>query len=978
MATLETIAVCLEQSLTPQHARSAEERLRQWEAAEGFPITLLHVVASTNLAPPVRQAGAVFFKNLVRRRWTDEDGTHLLNAADVEYIKREIVSVMILLPALLQTQIGEAIAIIADSDFPHRWHGLIDELVARLSPSDFIVNRAVLLVAHAIFKKWRALFRSDELFLEIKHVLDKFAAPFLQLLQSVDTKVEAVLKAGSDLSSSGAASLAILLDNLLLLVQIYHDLNCQDIPEFFEDNLTSGMAIMHKYLALQTTVVGDPHDDDEADVLIKIKTSIVELVLLHVSRYADVFAPLIHTFITTVWELLVGPYVTPQPKYDLLVVKLLGFLTLVTKHPDCTALFNAESAITEIIEKIILPNVYMRPADEEVFEDEPLQYVRSDLEGSDFDTRRKSATDFLRELKDVNAELVTATVMRYVEQFLQRLLHDWRHKDTAVYLFLALAAKGAVTNAGVTLTNVLVDVVKFFTDNVATDLGAKTHPVLKTDAVRYIYTFRNQLTKAQLLETFPMLFAHLQDANVVVYTYTALTIEKLLLMTTFEGAHAAVFGAADIAPFAHDLLSHLFALVRGSGAAAALPHLSENEFLVKCVMRVLMTAQGEVLSAAFEREVLLQLLAILEALLRNPANPRFLHYVFELLALCLKYAHASYIELVLPALLAILANDVQEFVPYTFQVLAFMLEELPKLLPLPPLYQQLVKPLLLPSVWEFRGNIPGVTRLLVAILHHHPASFELEALSPLLGVFQKLIALRANDAYGFDLLEAILLCLPPAVLTPYLLQVAVLLLTRLKALRTEKYVKRLALFVFRLACVALNPALTTVVNASFAIDLIDLVQPGVFLQIFSTFILPAAGTFANQHDKKVATLGLLELVCCPQFGSHYRQLVVPSVEQLLTNVNFIDGLQKQKAVAAGSAPAPAPASNELDLESAAFGATFSKIVCIQPPAFDPVPDLKSNDHAAIKRAVAANLNKVDPAAFAEITAANQQVLAQLS
>ncbi len=977
MATLETIAVCLEKSLTPQHARTAEEQLRQWEAAEGFPITLLHVVASTNLAPPVRQAGAVFFKNLVRRRWTDEDGTHLLSAADVEYIKREIVAVMIVLPALLQTQIGEAIAIIADSDFPHRWHGLIDELVARLSPSDFLVNRAVLLVAHAIFKKWRALFRSDELFLEIKHVLDKFAAPFLQLLQSVDEKVQAVIKTGTDSSNSGPASLGILLDNLLLLVQIYHDLNCQDIPEFFEDNLTAGMAIMHKYLALQTTLVGDPHDDDEADVLIKIKTSIVELVLLHVSRYADVFAPLIHTFITTVWELLVGLYVTAQPKYDLLVVKLLGFLTLVTKHPDCSALFNAEGAITEIIEKIILPNVYMRPADEEVFEDEPLQYVRSDLEGSDFDTRRKSATDFLRELKDVNAELVTATVMRYVEQFLQRLQHDWRHKDTAVYLFLALAAKGAVTNAGVTLTNVLVDVVKFFTDNVATDLGAKTHPVLKTDAVRYIYTFRNQLTKAQLLETFPMLFAHLQDANVVVYTYTALTIEKLLLMTTFEGAHAAVFGAADIAPFAQDLLLHLFALVRGSGGATALPQqLSENEFLVKCVMRVLMTAQGEVLSAAYEREVLEQLLAILEALLRNPANPRFLHYVFELLALCLKYAHESYIELVLPALLAILGNDVQEFVPYTFQVLAFMLEELPKLLPLPALYHQLVKPLLLPSVWEFRGNIPGVTRLLVAILQHDPASFELEALTPLLGVFQKLIALRANDAYGFDLLEAILLRLPPPVLAPYLLQVAVLLLTRLKALRTEKYVKRLALFVFRLACVALNPALTTVVNASFAIDLIDLVQLGVFLQIYTAFILPAAGTFANQHDKKVATLGLLELVCSPQFSSQYRHLVVPSVEQLLTNVNFIDGLQKQKAVAAGNAQTPA--SNELDLESAAFGATFSKIVCIQPSPFDPVPDVKSNDHAAIKRAVAANLKKVDPAAFAEISAANQQVLAQLS
>ena len=52
-----------------------------------------------------------------------------------------------------------------------------------------------------------------------------------------------------------------------------------------------------------------------------------------------------------------------------------------------------------------------------LFEDEPILYVRSDLEGSDYDSRRKSATDFLRELKELNSELLTTTVMKYVNQF---------------------------------------------------------------------------------------------------------------------------------------------------------------------------------------------------------------------------------------------------------------------------------------------------------------------------------------------------------------------------------------------------------------------------------------------------------------------------------------------------------------------------------------------------------------------------------
>jgi len=43
-------------------------------------------------------------------------------------------------------------------------------------------------------------------------------------------------------------SLKILFDTLQLILKLYVDLNCQDIPEFFEDNLTSFMEIFHKYL----------------------------------------------------------------------------------------------------------------------------------------------------------------------------------------------------------------------------------------------------------------------------------------------------------------------------------------------------------------------------------------------------------------------------------------------------------------------------------------------------------------------------------------------------------------------------------------------------------------------------------------------------------------------------------------------------------------------------------------------------------
>ena len=56
----------------------------------------------------------------------DEEGNHHLPSSDVDAVKREIVGLMITVPYPLQVQLGEAISIIADSDFYVRWNTLID------------------------------------------------------------------------------------------------------------------------------------------------------------------------------------------------------------------------------------------------------------------------------------------------------------------------------------------------------------------------------------------------------------------------------------------------------------------------------------------------------------------------------------------------------------------------------------------------------------------------------------------------------------------------------------------------------------------------------------------------------------------------------------------------------------------------------------------------------------------------------------
>ncbi|KAI5298607.1 importin-alpha export receptor [Ascosphaera atra] len=169
---LQKVAQLLEASLDPRQNKQAEAALRTEEQKPGFSLQLLHITAAAASPYNTRLAAALFFKNFIKRNWTDEDGNYKLSEQEVVTIKQELISLMISCPPGIQTQLGEAVSAIADSDFWERWDTLVDDLVSRLSPDNPVTNNGVLQVAHSIFKRWRPLFRSDDLYIEINHVLE--------------------------------------------------------------------------------------------------------------------------------------------------------------------------------------------------------------------------------------------------------------------------------------------------------------------------------------------------------------------------------------------------------------------------------------------------------------------------------------------------------------------------------------------------------------------------------------------------------------------------------------------------------------------------------------------------------------------------------------------------------------------------------------------------------------------------------------
>jgi exportin-2 (importin alpha re-exporter) len=67
-----------------------------------------------------------FAKGHSDNSFQDEEGRYKLPESTVVTIKSELIGLMIRVPSSIQAQLGEAISLIADSDFWQRWDTLVD------------------------------------------------------------------------------------------------------------------------------------------------------------------------------------------------------------------------------------------------------------------------------------------------------------------------------------------------------------------------------------------------------------------------------------------------------------------------------------------------------------------------------------------------------------------------------------------------------------------------------------------------------------------------------------------------------------------------------------------------------------------------------------------------------------------------------------------------------------------------------------
>jgi exportin-2 (importin alpha re-exporter) len=857
----------LMQTLQPDMTtrKAGEAMLAQAERAPGFTMCMLKLM-EVNSAPdqrPVRQGAAVYFKNFVKNNWSADDGIGevAIAAADRDAVKGSIVGLMCHLPSNEQKQLSEALSTIAKYDFPAAWPGLLPSLNEQLGSGNLSIINGVLATANAIFKRFRWVEKTDALYAVLAQCLAEFNAPLLAIFQQLCTL------AGS---SQDKAQLVLIFSALRLVARIFYSLNWQDIPEFYEDNMAPWMQGFQFFLDnYSNPLLVDEDEEDEPGPVEVLQTAVIENLNLYCDKYEEEFQPHLPGFTQRVWALLTT--LNKQAKYDTLATTAIKFLTSIISKEMHKAMFEPAGVLKQICENIVVPNLWAREIDEELFEDNPVEFIRNDIEGSDADTRRRAACNLVRGMLKHFKPQVTALCFEQMNVLLGRYKNppnDWKAKDACIALVFALVVEAQTKEGGVTQFNAEVPLHPFYMSEILPELnaaqGVNHLPLVRAGTIKFVSTFRNQLATmvdaAHFGSLFQLLAKHLAAESHVVHTYAAQAIERFLHMKAPGAAPAAAgapralfFGKEQLKPYLQEVFTSLFDLVD-----RLLP--TENEYVMKAIMRVINVAGSDLVPHA--EMVIGRLSAILGRIAANPTNPSFSHFLFESIAALVDAGCrtdpgnvAGFEALLFPSINIVLQQNIDAITPYVYQVLAQLLELRAPAGGIGPAFTGMFTHVLAPVVFERRGDVPAAVRLICAYLSKGPTEQAVASnLSGVLGVFQKLVSSKANEEHGFALINALVSAYGAAPLEQFMNSICVVLLQRSQTNKTIKYSRHMVHFFVMIAACHGGAALSAKMDA---------IQPGLFLNFFGGSFIPHLPKVCEKggRSKRAAQVGIVRILC---------------------------------------------------------------------------------------------------------------------
>lgn len=150
----------LRATIDPNQREAAEKQLEQVSKIIGLAPSLLQVVMLNTLDMPVRQAGAIYLKNMINQYWEDKEqevGKPLLfsiHEQDRAMIRDSIIDAVIYAPELIRMQLAMCVSTIVKHDFPGRWTGIVDKISVYLQMNDSNICMGAMLCLYQLVKRF--------------------------------------------------------------------------------------------------------------------------------------------------------------------------------------------------------------------------------------------------------------------------------------------------------------------------------------------------------------------------------------------------------------------------------------------------------------------------------------------------------------------------------------------------------------------------------------------------------------------------------------------------------------------------------------------------------------------------------------------------------------------------------------------------------------------------------------------------------
>ncbi|XP_071956565.1 importin-7-like [Antedon mediterranea] len=157
------IVEILQGTIHPDTRESAEQQLNEIHKIIGFAPHLLQVVMVDEVQFPVRQAGVIYLKNMIVQFWQEREPDPKADPREVLFsihendralIRENIIEAIIRAPELVRVQLAVCLRNILKHDYPGRWTGIVQKTIHVLQSKDLNAWYGALIGVYQLVKNY--------------------------------------------------------------------------------------------------------------------------------------------------------------------------------------------------------------------------------------------------------------------------------------------------------------------------------------------------------------------------------------------------------------------------------------------------------------------------------------------------------------------------------------------------------------------------------------------------------------------------------------------------------------------------------------------------------------------------------------------------------------------------------------------------------------------------------------------------------